>query len=338
MDTSLTLTLVVAFVAVVAALEGAWMLWNDRAGAQAQRLRRRMRLAASASSAVAASSAAGADASAGEPGAEPWLRRAESHSSPWVARLRRLARLDSLQRGIEQAGLQATALQLLGVSAAAAATAAVAAAAAHAPWRVAGAGAVLASAAPWVWLAWRRRTRLARLQQQLPGAVDLMARAMRAGHALPATLQMVGEESPEPLAAEFRLAHEELNFGLSMDEALRHLAARVPCEDMGFLVIAVLLQRETGGNLAEVLSNIGTLVRSRHRLLARVQVLAAEGKLSAWILGLMPIVVGGLLNLINPSFVSQLWRDPVGLQLIQACAGLYALGALWMWKLIRIRV
>ncbi|MFZ4650575.1 MAG: type II secretion system F family protein [Rubrivivax sp.] len=326
MDTTLTLSLVVAFVAVVAALEGAWMLWHDRAGPQAQRLQRRMRLAASAEQAAHSSEHA------------PWLRPDGRGAHPWTARLRHLARLDIAQRWIEQAGLETTGARLLGMSAAAAAVAGVAAAAVHLPWRIAVALALLASAGPWLWLAWRRRSRLARLQEQLPGAVDLMARALRAGHALPATLQMVGEESPEPLAAEFRLAHEELNFGLSMDEALRHLAARVPCEDMGFLVIAVLLQRETGGNLAEVLSNIASLVRSRQRLLARVQVLAAEGKLSAWILGLMPIVVGGLLNLINPNFVSQLWRDPVGLQLIQACVVLYALGAVWMWKLIRIRV
>lgn len=331
MDTTLTLSLVVTFVAVVAALEGAWMLWNERAGAQARRLRRRVSLAASAASG-APTHGAQAQAQAA------WLRPEGAAAPPWAQRLLHLARLDAVQRWVAQAGLRTTTGQLLGTSLAAAAAAGAVAAAAALPTRVAVAAAMLAALVPWAVLGWRRSQRLRRMQEQLPGAVDLMARALRAGHALPATLQMVGEESPEPLAAEFRLAHEELNFGLSMDEALRRLAARVPCEDMGFLVVAVLLQRETGGNLAEVLSNIASLVRSRQRLLARVQVLAAEGKLSAWILGLMPVVVGTLLNLINPGFVSQLWKDPVGLRLIQACAALYALGALWMWKLIRIRV
>jgi tight adherence protein B len=144
--------------------------------------------------------------------------------------------------------------------------------------------------------------------------------------------------SPRPLAAEFRLAHEELNFGLSMDEALRRLAARVPCEDMGFLVVAVLLQRETGGNLAEVLSNIASLVRQPP---AAAGARAGAGR-RGQALGLDPRPHahrrGRAAEPRQPGLRLQLWKDPVGLRLIQACAALYALGALSMWKLIRIRV
>jgi tight adherence protein B len=203
---------------------------------------------------------------------------------------------------------------------------------------VALAGTLLVAALPLLWLAWRRARRLAALRAQLPDAVDLMARSLRAGHALPAALQMVGEESPEPLAEEFRITHDELNFGLGLDEALRNLATRVPGDDMRFLIIAVLLQRETGGNLAQLLTNIAQLVRARMRLLGKVRVLAAEGKFSAWILALMPLVVGAMLTGINPTFMAALWRDPIGVKLIQMCLVLYTVGVLWITRLVRLRV
>lgn len=107
---------------------------------------------------------------------------------------------------------------------------------------------------------------------------------------------------------------------------------------MRFLVIAMLLQRETGGNLAQLLTNIAQLVRARMRLLGKVRVLAAEGKFSAWILALMPPVVGALLAAINPGFMAALWRDPIGVSLIQMCLVLYAIGVLWMTRLVRLRV
>jgi tight adherence protein B len=112
----------------------------------------------------------------------------------------------------------------------------------------------------------------------------------------------------------------------------------VPSDDVRFFVIAVLLQRETGGNLAEVLGNIANLVRNRIRLLGKVRVLSAEGKLSAWILGLMPIILAAIINVLNPDFMSLLWKDPVGLYLVYTCVALYVVGVFWMWRVIKIRV
>lgn len=324
MDTAMLLILVVAFVAVVAALEGAWMLWNDTRGPQVRRLRQRVR-------AISAGGHGQAQAAL--------LKRRLAHEGSWLERLAlALPHSASLDRWIEQAGLETPASRLLGTSLAAGALTLLGALALGAPVRAALAGTVLVAALPLLWLAWRRARRLATLRAQLPDAVDLMARSLRAGHALPAALQMVGEESPEPLAEEFRITHDELNFGLGLDEALRNLATRVPGDDMRFLVIAVLLQRETGGNLAQLLSNIAQLVRARTRLLGKVRVLAAEGKFSAWILALMPLVVGAMLAAINPGFMALLWRDPIGVTLIQACLVLYTVGVLWITRVVRLRV
>lgn len=324
MDTAMLLILVVAFVAVVAALEGAWMLWNDTRGPQVRRLRQRVR-------AISAGGHGQAQAAL--------LKRRLAHEGSWLERLAlALPHSASLDRWIEQAGLETPASRLLGTSLAAGALTLLGALALGAPVRAALAGTVLVAALPLLWLAWRRARRLATLRAQLPDAVDLMARSLRAGHALPAALQMVGEESPEPLAEEFRITHDELNFGLGLDEALRNLATRVPGDDMRFLVIAVLLQRETGGNLAQLLSNIAQLVRARMRLLGKVRVLAAEGKFSAWILALMPLVVGAMLAAINPGFMALLWRDPIGVTLIQACLVLYTVGVLWITRVVRLRV
>ena len=324
MDKAMLLTLVVAFVAVVAALEGAWMLWNDTRGPQVRRLRQRVR-------AISAGGHGQAQAAL--------LKRRLGDEGGWLERLAlALPHSAKLERWIEQAGLELAATRLLGMCLAGAALAATAALVLGAPLHMALPGALGAAAVPLLWLAWRRGRRLATLHRQLPDAVDLMARSLRAGHALPSALQMVGEESPDPLAEEFRITHDELNFGLGMDEALRNLAARVPGDDMRFLVIAVLLQRETGGNLAQLLANIAHLVRSRMRLLGKVKVLASEGTFSAWILALMPLVVGAALTALNPGFMSVLWTDPVGVRLIGLCLALYAVGVLWMRSLVRLRV
>jgi tight adherence protein B len=174
--------------------------------------------------------------------------------------------------------------------------------------------------------------------EQLPDALDLISRALKAGHAFPSGLQMVGEEAQDPIAGEFRIVHDEINFGVAVPTALANLANRVPSLDMRQFVIAVLIQRETGGNLTELLANISTLIRERLKLLMKVRVLSAEGRLSAWILCLLPFFLAGVINLINPRFMSVLWTDPMGLKMIYASLVMMAVGALWMRKIIRIRV
>jgi tight adherence protein B len=172
----------------------------------------------------------------------------------------------------------------------------------------------------------------------LPDAADFIARALRAGHSFTNVLQIVGNELPEPLSSEFRIAREEINYGVPMGEALHNMAARIPLTDLRYLIIAVLIQRESGGNLAEILGNISTIIRSRLKLVAQVRVLSAEGRMSAWILGLMPFAVTLMLALVTPDYVSLLWTDPTGIRLLWYAVGMILFGVLWLRKLIRIRI
>ncbi len=319
MDTALVLTLVVAFVAVVFALEGGYLLWDRNRGPEVQRLRRRVR-----------------NLSAGGTNRADLLKTQESSFMEEL--LLTVPRLSALDRVIEQSGRDFSVSRLLLACLVCGMVGFLAIVLLNRPLLIALIVGALAGAAPLGWVLFERGKRLGQMEAQLPDAIDLIARGMRAGHAFPATLQMVAEESPDPLAQEFRIVHDEMNFGLSLDDAFRNLATRLPIDDVRFFVIAVLLQRETGGNLAEVLGNIGALVRSRFKLLGKVKVLAAEGKLSAWILGLMPIVMAFIINMLNPKFMSLLWTDPTGLNLIYACAVMYVIGIFWMWRLVKIRV
>jgi tight adherence protein B len=198
-----------------------------------------------------------------------------------------------------------------------------------------GLGAVLL---PFLWLSMARNRRLKRLEAQLPDAVELIARALRAGHAFPTALQMVSEELPDPIGGEFASAFEEVNYGLPISDAMLNLAARVPVEDLRFFAVAVVLQRETGGNLAEILDNISRLIRERFKLYGTIRVLSAEGKMSAWVLTLLPFVAALVLNLVSPGFMEVLWKDPAGVRLVAFALIAMALGVFWMWRIVKIRV
>lgn len=197
---------------------------------------------------------------------------------------------------------------------------------------------VVLGALPWLYLQYRRRQRLGLMERQLPEALDLISRALRAGHAFSAGLQMAGEELAEPIAGEFRMVHDEINYGTSLQQALLNLGERVPVTDLRYFIVAVLIQRESGGNLTEMLTNLSRLIRERLKLHAKVRVLSAEGRLSAWILGLMPFAVAALLNLLNPEFMSALWTDPLGTSILQWLAVLMVVGVLMLYRIVRIRV
>ncbi|HEY9445740.1 MAG TPA: type II secretion system F family protein, partial [Burkholderiales bacterium] len=137
---------------------------------------------------------------------------------------------------------------------------------------------------------------------------------------------------------EFKALFDEVNYGASMQEALLNLAGRIPSTDVRYLVIAVLIQRETGGNLAELLNNIGGIIRARLKLFGAIRVLSAEGRLSAWILSMLPFAAALLIQLVNPRFMSVLWTDPAGTKMIGAALTMMAFGVLWMRRIIRIRV
>jgi tight adherence protein B len=191
---------------------------------------------------------------------------------------------------------------------------------------------------PWFYVVNAKQKRMNTIEQQLPDAMDLMARAMLAGHAFPSALKMVGDEMPQPIAAEFRTVFDEVNYGISIQDALTNLATRIPSTDLRYFVISVLIQRETGGNLAELLGNISGLIRARLKLLGAVRVLAAEGVLSAKILTALPFVLAFTINIVNPGFLNQLWTDPVGLKLVYFAIGMMVLGMFWMRRVIKIRI
>jgi tight adherence protein B len=184
----------------------------------------------------------------------------------------------------------------------------------------------------------RRASRLREVVLQLPDALDLMARALRSGHAFSTALQMAAEEGPQPLAGEFDLVAEQIELGGDPDDAFEALAQRVPVDEIRFFVMAVKLQRQTGGQLAEVLGNIAQLVRQRLQLTDKVRVLTAEARLSAKVLAALPPATAGALLAVRPEFVSLLWTDPTGVRMLQGSALLMVLGSLWLWRLTRIRV
>jgi tight adherence protein B len=198
------------------------------------------------------------------------------------------------------------------------------------------AGLVL-SATPLLYLQFQKSRRMSKIELQLPDALDLIGRALRAGHAFSAALKMVGEEMAEPLAGEFRIVHDEINFGISMQQALTHLSERVSITDLRYFVVAVLIQRESGGNLTEILGNLSRLIRERLKLLAKVRVLSSEGRMSAWILGLMPFFLAGIIFIFNPTFISPLWTDPIGIAIVKYMLGLMLIGAVIMRKIIKVR-
>jgi tight adherence protein B len=194
------------------------------------------------------------------------------------------------------------------------------------------------SAFPFLYVRRARTRRLNKIEQQLPDAIDLIARAIRAGHAFSNALQMAGDELPQPIVGEFRILFDEVNYGTAMDDALLNLANRVPSLDLKYVVIAVLIHRESGGNLAEMLDNLSSIIRARLKLLGSIRVLSAEGRLSAWVLGLLPFGTGLILHLVNPELMSLLWTDPAGNAMLYTMAVLMLFGFLWMKKIIRIRV
>jgi tight adherence protein B len=208
----------------------------------------------------------------------------------------------------------------------------------HAPLWIALGIAIIAASLPTAWAARQRVRRLRAIERQLPDAIDLMVRALKAGHAFSSALQMAGEEMREPIASELRLTQEEVTFGVLLEQGLLGLAQRVPLMDLRYFVVAVLVQREAGGNLTEALSNLARLTRERLKLHARVRVLTAEGRLSAWFLALMPFLLFGLLVIFNPGFVKPLWTDPLGISMVRILLGMMLLGVLWLRRITRVKV
>jgi tight adherence protein B len=200
-------------------------------------------------------------------------------------------------------------------------------------------GAGLAAASvPFVHVAYRRKRRLHAFLELLPDTLELMSRALQAGHAFSEALHMVSTEMPEPIATEFRKTYEEQNLGLSLKLALENLTQRVPLLDLRLCVTAILIQRETGGNLAEILEKVAYTIRERFRILEDLKTLTTSSRMSAWILCGLPIFVMLAVTVMNPDYMSVLWTDPRGHNLLLAAAGLQITGMLVIRKILRIKI
>ncbi len=203
---------------------------------------------------------------------------------------------------------------------------------------VAPAAALVMFGIPWAWLWNKRRARLKKFAGQLSDALELVARALRAGHSLAAGMHVVAEEMPTPIADEFNRVYEEQNLGIPLDEALKGMCERVPNLDLRFFVTSVLVQRQTGGDLAEILDKIGYVIRERYRILGQVKALTAEGRLSGIILIALPFGLFLMMLHIKPDYVEKLWTHPLGIKMSIAALVAQILGAIVIKKIVDIKV
>ena len=207
----------------------------------------------------------------------------------------------------------------------------------RAPWGLP-VGFAFGFAMPFVFLKIKRTKRLRTFEEQFPEALDLIARALKAGHAFATGLKMAADELPEPVGPEFRKTFDEQNFGLPMKDALDNLAHRIPILDVRFFVTAVLIQRETGGNLAEILENLGFVVRERFKILRQVRVYTAHGRFTGYVLLALPAVLGIALSFINPEHMNLLFRERMGHMLLGIALVMQVIGYLWIKQVIKIEV
>ncbi|MGH9773583.1 MAG: type II secretion system F family protein [Candidatus Acidiferrales bacterium] len=197
---------------------------------------------------------------------------------------------------------------------------------------------LIASLVPLVVVAVKRHRRLRDFETHFPEAIDLLTRAMRAGHSFTTGMEMVGREIAEPLGGEFRTVFEEQNLGLSVREAMLHLVNRVPLVDVRFFVTALLIQKETGGNLAEILENLARVIRDRFRLRGEIRVRTAQGRLTAAILMALPPAMLFVMRMINPSYADLLFTDPWGPYMLGSAICLQAIGSLILWRIVNLEV
>jgi tight adherence protein B len=324
MDTNYAVFLVLGFLAVFMLLEGFFLLWSDAGTSEIKRVRERLYLLATVD----------------RPQVLPALVRERKFSKiagihAWLAKVPQIKVLDGLllHAGAEQTVADLLARVLIGL--------------------VLGLlmGTMLGLAWPWVLLLvlgfsafpllrlqWMGRRRLDKIVAQLPDALDLICRALRAGHAFSSTLSMVASQAPQPIAAEFKTTFDEINFGVSTKNALRNLALRVPSPDIRFFVLAVSIQIETGGNLAQLLGVLSALIRARFKFFGKVRVLAAEGKLSAYILAALPFLLAAVIQMVNPKYIDILFADPTGFLVVEVAMGMMAVGIFLLWRINSIRL
>jgi tight adherence protein B len=268
------------------------------------------------------------------------LARSELMSEiPWMNRF--LINVQSalqLKRMLDQADLHITPSRLIMFSGMAGILAAMAASVLTFNILIMIVAGIVAAALPFIHVYWKRKKRFDAFLEHLPDALDLMSRALSAGHAFSEALHMISVEMPEPIAGEFRKTYEEQNLGLSLKLALDNLTQRVPLLDLRMCVTAVLIQRETGGNLAEILEKVAYTIRERFRILGDLKTLTTSSRMSAWLLCGLPIGVALVITAMNPEYMSILWKDPRGHYLIAAAMIMQITGMLIVRKILRIKI
>ena len=324
MNTTFILFILMLFAAVMLLVWGVYVAWQASRDPEAERVARRLR-------GVIKSDTRQEDVTITK-------ERRLADSPDLELLLRRVPGVRRLDRMLLQAGSAQLVASLLVVCAACLGTGLVAALVLRLPLPAVPLCALGAASLPLLRLVHARDARMVRFERQLPEALDMMSRAMRAGHAFPTALKLVADEVAAPLGEEFKIAFDEVNFGVAMADALHNLAQRVPSMDLQYFVVAVLIQRESGGNLTELLSSISSIIRDRQKLAGQVRVLSAEGRISAWVLGLLPFGAGAMMFAVNPETMRILIDDPVGRQITGAALGMMAFGVLAIRKIVRIRM
>lgn len=258
----------------------------------------------------------------------PWLNRALVRAQSAV----------QMKRVLDQADLHITVTRLLMFSFMAGLLAGLAASMLTVSLLIIVVSGIVGAAIPFVHVWWSRKRRFDSFLEHLPDALELMSRALSAGHAFSEALHMVSVEMPEPIATEFRKTYEEQNLGLSLKLALENLTQRMPLLDLRLCVTAILIQRDTGGNLAEILEKVAYTIRERFRILGDLKTLTTSSRMSAWLLCGLPIAVAFAVTALNPEYMSVLWRDPRGHILIAVALMMQITGMLIVRKILKIRI
>lgn len=267
------------------------------------------------------------------------LRQASEGPIPGIDRM--VARTQygtSLAHLIEQSGIRTTPGGVIAMSLATGLAVGFFAFVVARPWFIAPVAGLLASTAPVLFLINRRSARMHAFEEQFPEALDLLSRALRAGHAFQTALGMVGDDLKEPVGPEFKKTFDQQNFGLPLREALNQLAERVTVLDVRFFVTAVLIQRETGGNLSEILDNLAHVVRERFKIRRQVRVHTAHGRFTAFVLLSLPVVLAIALSMLNPEHMEPLFKERMGQMAIMTVIVMQAIGFVWIRKIIKIEV
>jgi tight adherence protein B len=258
---------------------------------------------------------------------------------PWLNRyLLKLALPSRIKRTIDQADLNITVVRLVLFSLTAGVLAFLAVSMVSTSYLLMGLCGVIAAVLPFMHVLAKRKKRMNKFLRLLPDALDLISRGLSAGHAFTESLHMVSVEMPEPISSEFRKTYEEQNLGLSLKLALENMVQRMPMLDLRMCVTAILIQRETGGNLSELLEKVAYTIRERFRILEDLKTLTLSSRWSAWLLCALPVFLALYISIMNPGYMDVLWRDPRGHKLIALAVTMQILGMLMVQRIMKIKI